>query len=348
MKLYIIFNPTAGKAALKRLNWIQDFFEKDGHEVTLFFSRKSGETRLLTKELVGRAPDKIIAAGGDGTISEVLDGLKGSGIPLGVIPFGTFNVFALETGIPLSTQAACELIKNGTSRKIHMGTANGRGFALMASVGFDAEVIYRLSTLYRRNPGKTMYFVEVLRGLMAKESGAMTVTLDDNVQHRCYGVLASNTKSFGGKILFCPDRGVEEENLEVCLFLKPGPLHMIKSLLTLGFLRGNKKDSDADLRFLHAKKITITTDEPSCHVQADGDIISHTPCTIEFSSNAADVIIPAQRAAAETDQPRSRRRYYRPRSRSRRPRNPEQNGDTNAQRASGSSSPSPEGRPSTE
>ena len=52
-----------------------------------------------------------------------------------------------------------------------MARGNGRGFALMASVGFDAEVIFRLSTLYRRNPGKTMYFVELLRGLIAMKVG---------------------------------------------------------------------------------------------------------------------------------------------------------------------------------
>ena len=79
--------------------------------------------------------DIVVGAGGDGTINEIINGLAGSDIPLGVIPLGTVNVFALETGIPMDPVGACNIILEGLPRKLNLGRVNGRYFLLMGASG---------------------------------------------------------------------------------------------------------------------------------------------------------------------------------------------------------------------
>lgn len=290
-KIFIIFNPNAGKAALKRINWAVDYFEGLGNEVTLFFSKKRGKTRLLAKDLAQEKPDIIVAAGGDGTINEVMDGLVGSTVPLGIIPFGTSNVFALEAGIPLSTPAACSVIKCGNIRKVNLGKANDRYFMLMASVGFDAEMIYRLSAHVPRQQGKSAFYFEALRGMLDYKSRFTSVLIDGVHSYRCYGVLVSNSSCCAGGVLesFNDDETVGEA-LEVSLCLRPNMWRMLLSALGTVF-PGKMLDTSGWVT-KKCTKLVIETGSDAVHVQADGDIVTSTPCSIQFCPEAVSLIVP--------------------------------------------------------
>ncbi len=323
MKLFVVFNPNAGKSALKSINQALDLFEEQGHEVTLFFSKKRGGTRVLTREIAAKKPDCVVAAGGDGTINEVMDGLVGSAIPLGIIPFGTANTFALEAGIPLHTAAACSIIQGGNVRKISVGKANNRHFMMLASVGFDAEVIYRLSQHLRQNPGKTAYYFEALKGLLTFQTPAFTVQMDGGQTFTCHGLLVSNTKAYGGRVLVSPQEQQPRPALEVCLFLKPGPIQKLRAVFSRMFLkRGEHMDKEGCI-FRRCTSLTIDTGKTPQHVQADGDIVTQTPCRIEVVPDALSVVLPApgfqapEGARDPQDAPphrsRRRRRYRGPR-----------------------------------
>src|SRR5277367_7033269 len=110
-KLFVIFNPAARGEKSQR---VRKFLEaKAGHYVTLAPTQRAGDARLLAAQAVKEGYRIIVAAGGDGTINEVINGIGTSGVALGVLPLGTVNVFAQELRIPRKLAAAWAVIHGG-------------------------------------------------------------------------------------------------------------------------------------------------------------------------------------------------------------------------------------------
>src|SRR4051794_5743663 len=124
-KTLVILNPAARST---RAGGESGFIESLRDEAEVAFTSASGEARKLAARAVEEGYAKVVAAGGDGTINEVVNGLAGSGAMLGVLPMGTMNVFATEMGIPSDLKAAWEVIARGHSREIDLACANEQYF----------------------------------------------------------------------------------------------------------------------------------------------------------------------------------------------------------------------------
>src|SRR5215472_2171370 len=125
-----------------RLEETLDFLRQQGWNVKLAFTKSSDDAQRLAREAATKKADIVIAVGGDGTINSIIQGLAGSETALGLIPSGTFNVWARETGIPMDIAGARDVLVNGQVRRIDLGCVSNRYFLLMAGIGFGGTVTY--------------------------------------------------------------------------------------------------------------------------------------------------------------------------------------------------------------
>ena len=140
----IIANPTSGNGGFPLQNRHFDetltFLRNQGWKAELWYTQSAGDGEQLARKAVKHQVNLVIAAGGDGTINEIIQGLAGSETALGVLPSGTVNVWARELGIPLDDTRARNILVHGQTRRIDLGCVNGRYFLLMVGIGFDGEV----------------------------------------------------------------------------------------------------------------------------------------------------------------------------------------------------------------
>src|SRR5579884_2628940 len=138
----IIANPVSGFFLhhAHRFSETLFFLRKHGWHVELWYTEAPGDGQRLAQKAVEQGADVVIAAGGDGTINEIIQALVGSETALGILPTGTVNVWAREMGIPLNTAQAQKILLEGKTRRIDLGQVNGRYFLLMVGIGLDGEV----------------------------------------------------------------------------------------------------------------------------------------------------------------------------------------------------------------
>src|SRR5262249_6756284 len=144
----IIANPISGslrgELGLQELEETAAWLSERGLPTEICLTEGVGHARELAQEAVSAGMEMVIAAGGDGTVNEVVQALAGkTTTALGVLPMGTINVWAREMGIPLKTSQAREVLLRGMRRRVDLGRANSHYFLLMAGIGFDAEVVRR-------------------------------------------------------------------------------------------------------------------------------------------------------------------------------------------------------------
>ena len=163
-KVLVIFNPTAGARRRARLTRILEIMWSLGAAVTLHETKARGDAERTAREASTKVYDVVVAAGGDGTINEVINGLSGRQIPLGIIPLGTANVLAAELDLPTDDVGLARTIALGRTRPVTLGDVNGRRFVMMAGVGFDAHVVASVDAGLKRLIGKSAYVWETLRG----------------------------------------------------------------------------------------------------------------------------------------------------------------------------------------
>jgi len=153
LRVLLIHNPVAGTRRRRRLRKLLRHLERAGHQVRIRITKKRSDAREHARLAEGF--DVIVAAGGDGTVNEVVDGLmvKPADEPLPKVAFlalGTANVLAWELKLPSRPAALARLIEAGNTVAMHPGIVNSRRFILMASAGLDARAVAAVKSLVKR------------------------------------------------------------------------------------------------------------------------------------------------------------------------------------------------------
>jgi YegS/Rv2252/BmrU family lipid kinase len=287
MKILIIANPNAGGFKKISTERLKEYLTGKGAFVTLTLTTKKGNAKEIAENVEEGEYDVVAAAGGDGTVNEVVNGLAGRGISLGVIPMGTVNVFALETGIPFSPLKACDVILKNHVTKINLGRVDLRYFTLMVSTGFDAHVAYRIHGGLKSFLGMLAYFIHGLLLIIFYKFPKITVTTDDGVYHG-YTVIISNMKLYAGRVTVTPEASFTKDDFEVCILTKKGIGAVFKFLFYVLFKSQRLYKA---LTFFKAKELKLTSDAP-CHVQVDGDGIGSLPKKVTIVKDALSVVLP--------------------------------------------------------
>lgn len=184
MKFLVILNPYSGRwrGGKERLA-IEQALRRSGLEFEILETHGPGEARSLAQEISGAASAAILVAGGDGTISEVVNGLfaarpEGRLGPIGILPTGTANDLVVNLGLPTDYTEVIELARGGHVRTIDLGMVNGTVFDNNSAVGLEPVVtIYNIRM--RRLRGVIRYLVAALRAILAKGEWQMRLAWDD-------------------------------------------------------------------------------------------------------------------------------------------------------------------------
>ena len=138
-QILVVFNP---KARSERASGLREQIQALDPRVTLRATGGPGDAAAIAAQAVEQGYKTVVAAGGDGTINEVVNGLAGSNVHLGLLPLGTMNVFAAELGIPGNRlKRSWEIIRAGHLRRVDVAQANRHCFVQLAGVGFDAQAV---------------------------------------------------------------------------------------------------------------------------------------------------------------------------------------------------------------
>ncbi len=278
--MVIVFNPTAGRRRTRLLWDVIDVLVANGIRLELAETRRPGHAEALAREAAAAGVELVVAAGGDGTIAEVANGLLGSDAMLGVIPLGTANVLAHELGLPFAPRAIAAALAFGRTRLLWPGILRGKArtsrlFVQMVGVGFDAHVVHHLSLPAKRLMGRGAYVLQSLR-----ESARYrfpTITLEvDGTRTQAGSVIVSKGRLYGGRYLLAPQAVPSEPGFSVALFDRAGAAAalMYGAALPLDLL-----GRAPGVRHLRARLVEIIGNAP-LPAQADGDAAGFTPVSI--------------------------------------------------------------------
>ncbi|MCK5214433.1 MAG: YegS/Rv2252/BmrU family lipid kinase [Candidatus Omnitrophica bacterium] len=310
-KAMIIYNPKAGQGmslspilqdllGIKRrkfeiyqsredyLKKICEYFRKYDIKAEVSATEYAGHATQISRDCKKKGYDLVVAVGGDGTINEVINGLAGSDVTLGVVPMGTANVFGLEMKLPVEIDAACQVIASGHTKRIDLGQANERYFACMAGIGFDAHVLKKADTKLKKIYGALAYAIVGIAELFTYRFRQIVIKIDDQpIRRKGYFVVVGNGKYYAGDMMFASKADLTDGYLDVCIFKHNNLISVFNYLF--GFDRRNI-DKHLSMEYFQCKKITIfKKGKHSVHV--DAEYLSETPVEIKVCPQALKVAV---------------------------------------------------------
>ena len=265
------------------------FLRERGWRVDVQTTGSSEDARKVTRNAVAQQADMVVAIGGDGTIHSIIQELAGSETVLGVLPSGTFNVWAQETGIPLDTAGALDVLVNGQTRRIDLGYMNDRYFLLMTGIGFGGKVTYTVKKESMKRLGILGYLLVGLRLAFGFQSFRATLKIDGQQENlRALHIVVGNTKLYGSVIKFTWKARCDDGVLDVCVVRQPGKSKRLAVMLDFLLHRGRARKW-VSYRTCHS--VEIHTRKPVA-IQCDGEPIGYTPATIRVVPRALSVVVP--------------------------------------------------------
>jgi len=282
----IIANRGAGTFSQQKLDSICSLLDKAGRQTEqLLCDDFAGMTATAAR--VSREPHAplVVAAGGDGTINAVFNGLAGNDATCAILPLGTANVMAIELGLTSPEAATQKIIANEsrpfTAGVISSGHKSSR-FFLMAGAGFDGAVVRGVTPTLKRSFGKGAYLLSALGRLATWERGELQITTE-NRQLTCHSIIACNAAHYGGSFRLAPAASIFAPTLEL-LAVTTGTRRGLLSLAAMA-LGGWQSSS---LQRFTAQRVLIAGTKP---VQVDGDDWGDAPVEIRAESGFARIVV---------------------------------------------------------
>lgn len=292
----VIFNPAAKGQKADRFRHSLDAI---GVEAELKLTAAAGDARRLATRAVEDGFDTIIAAGGDGTLNEVLNGIGDAPdgfarARLGILPLGTVNVFARELGLPTGPEAAWAVLREGRERTIDLprletgGTTSPRvlHFAQLAGAGLDARAIQLVKWSLKKKFGPLAY---VWAGLRAMSEEHPQITVSDGIRNLSGQlVLVGNGQRYGGRFRIFPEADLADGFLDVCIFPRVTWLMLIRCGVKL-LLTGTLPESRVTR--LRTKSFTFLGPPAICS-EVDGELVGPLPARFTVQPRKLRVLVP--------------------------------------------------------
>ncbi len=289
MKTLLIINPSAGRRKVSPLAAISQALRQPFIDLAVHQTTGPGDATVVARQAVVDGYELVVAAGGDGSLNEVANGLVGSEVALGLVPVGTENVLARELGIPLEPTRACQYLLDQVPRCIDVGRINERYFVCFAGIGFDAHVAHTLDPKRKAALGALAYFLTTFERLGPyRRSPRQAVLKVDGVELATsfWLMLVGNIQNYGGGMKPAPRARMDDGLLDLCVYPAAGYPGTLRQMVST---RGGKHLGLPGMIYQQARKIEVVTD-PIEQVQLDGDPwTGTTPLTIEVEPRSLTV-----------------------------------------------------------
>jgi YegS/Rv2252/BmrU family lipid kinase len=320
-KAALIYNPTSGRLhhlrvakveAAARLLW------QAGVESLVIATHGPGSAGQQAIDAIAEGCDTVFACGGDGTMNDVLQGMVAAGrmsprrIPLGILPLGTGNVLAYDLGLPRDCLSAVKAQLDFVPRTISVGRAeyqkpNGerasRYFTIVAGVGADAEMIYRVKAESKKRLGLFAYALEMARMGISHKFVPFEVEYAESSTGRrrtatVYQIAAVRVTNFGAMLRrFAPGASLDREDFELVLFKSPARWEHLK--YSLNSFAGCKL-STPTIERVYAAEIQCrplsVPETAQVSVEVDGEFLGRMPVKISIEHDAVTLLMPKARA----------------------------------------------------
>ena len=322
MQAELIYNPSSGQVVVRHeLDNVVAFLNRYGWSVTLRETSKPLEATELARYAANRDAKVVIAAGGDGTVNEVANGLVNTAAALGVLPVGTTNSWALQMGIPAlnpllpGTQAvkliaaleeriarplpasyyrkvlldAARVLVEGNTVAVDMGELSGRHFLMWAGIGFDAAIAQSIPLQEKRALGSWAYVLPAIGASYRYSSTDVWLNLDGkDVKVSTPFIVVSNIQLYGGMVAIGAKACVNDARLDVCIFKGGGFFSFVQQAMKV---LAHRHLQDPQVEYYQCREIIVESAR-SLPVQIDGETFTTTPVAIHTVPSSLKVIVP--------------------------------------------------------
>lgn len=283
MHTRIILNPYSNRwRAQRRIPEIEQLLKNHQVDYELTVTKEPLDGTRLAEEAVAQGCEALVAAGGDGAINEVINGLlkatpDGPTIPFGVLPLGTANDFNLMAGLPKDVAGAVQVIAEGHTRQIDAGQVNDRFF--VNNSGLAMEPMVTLENIrMKRLSGEIRYLVSVLRVIIKMSAWQMTVQWDDDSYEGPVYLLSICNSARTGGFMIAPGAQIDDGRLDVVLAPEVSKVTVLRLLLKL--MRGTLVDDDM-VTFVRTTKLSVNSD-PGTPAHSDGEVFSESLARAQY------------------------------------------------------------------
>ena len=294
-KTYVVLNPVAGVSEPGTVRErIESAFAARDIPVEIYQTtgQKDEDIRQLVRNAVKQGCKLFISAGGDGTLSSVIDGLVGTEFPLVIIPTGTWNALARALDIPLQIEQAVELVfQEHTIQTIDAMDVGGRYFVLSVSAGVGALTMKDVERQDKRRLGKFADLRKAVEEVLEFRAYQFEVKIDGKfTKFRASELMVANSSILGIKSLqLDPNIRIDDGKLNVCRIYANSVTDYLK--LAVSMFRGDQK-RNWNVLCVEAQEEVETHARERLPVQGDGDLIGHLPITVRIRPKAIQVVTP--------------------------------------------------------
>jgi len=294
----LIFNPVAGQSDPEQdLAQIRGILEPEINLDIRFTTEDKGADEIA-QEAIAQGATKIIASGGDGTLSTAAAALVGKDIPLGIISRGTANAFAAALELPDTIEAACQTILGGATRVVDAARCNNLPMVLLAGIGFEAETVKRADREAKNRFGIMAYVMAGLQELREMESFEAKIETEDKIITVTAAAVTVANAAPPTSILAQGPAGVvfDDGLLDVTIIApvsRAGAIAASYHLLQTA-LNENAAQRE-DIGYLRAKRVIVRTNPPQ-RVVLDGELIGETPIDVECVPGGLTIFVPQEAA----------------------------------------------------
>jgi diacylglycerol kinase (ATP) len=299
-RIAVILNPASGRGqgARRRVDLEQMLarmatdMASNGTEWKILETTGAGSAGALARRAVEEGANVVAAAGGDGTLNEVVNGMVGidAGAACGLLPLGTGNDFARHIRLGTDLERAVHTLFHGAPQPVDLGRAGDRWFINIAGCGFDALVADRINRGIRNLHGTAAYVAAVCQCLLTLRAAHLTLTLDgQTLTADALMCSVANASCYGGGMRIAPEARIDDGLFDICLLRDAGRLEFLRAFPRV--FKGTHI-THPKVTMLRAVEVTIQSDPP-LPILIDGDVVGTTPVTFTLHPHALPILMPS-------------------------------------------------------
>jgi len=292
----VVLNPVAGQADTDRvLRLLAGAFAVRRAPFDVVETRGAGDAERFAREAAEQGYRSVVAVGGDGTVGEVITGLAGTGVPLGIVPKGTGNQVAFNLRLPRGIEAAVDVVVNGRTAPMDLGqVVGGRYFAVAAGTGWDAAVVTLATRELKDRWGFGAYIYAALKVATAPSASRYRITADGEtlevdasmVLVANMGLIVTNPQTFNFRI--SPLGSHQDGRLDLCIF---APRNLTHAARMVWRMYRQRFGGDDRMLFLQARDVMLESD-PVVVTETDGEPLGQTPLHVRAVPGGINVLVP--------------------------------------------------------